>query len=72
MANNQRADVLREGGFRETTWERLMIGDVIMVRKEEFAPCDFVVLQTSDEKGKGYVETKNLDGETNYKAKSIP
>lgn len=33
-------------------------------------PADLLILHTSDEKGTAYVETKNLDGETNLKIKS--
>lgn len=72
VANNQHTQILGESGFQLTTWEKLMIGNLILVNKEEFAPCDFVVLQTSDKNGKCYVETKNLDGETNCKTKNIP
>ena len=33
-------------------------------------PADLLILNTSDVKGAAYVETKNLDGETNLKIKS--
>ena len=62
IANNQPVQILTQNGFQNTTWESLYIGNIILVKKEELAPCDFVVLQTSDNKGKCYVETKNLDG----------
>lgn len=35
-------------------------------------PADIVVLATSDVRGRIYVETKSLDGETNLKGKVVP
>ena len=35
----------------------------------EIFPCDLLLLTTSLTKGLAYVETKNLDGETNLKHK---
>ena len=35
-------------------------------------PADMVILQSSETKGSCYVETKNLDGETNLKTKQAP
>jgi magnesium-transporting ATPase (P-type) len=32
-------------------------------------PADIILLYSKDHKGRCYVETKNLDGETNLKAK---
>jgi len=41
----------------------------VKVKENEFFPCDLLLLQSSIPKGIGYVETKNLDGETNLKHK---
>ena len=39
------------------------------VFENEYFPCDLLVLNSSLPKGICYVETKNLDGETNMKHK---
>ena len=42
---------------------------LVKVNENEFFPCDMYVLNTSLKKGICFVETKNLDGETNLKHK---
>jgi len=34
-------------------------------------PCDVILLQSSEPKGVCFIETKNLDGETNLKIKNV-
>ena len=48
------------------------MGDYIQVKQNEFIPADMIVIKSSEEEGACYVETKNLDGETNLKIKSVP
>ena len=50
----------------------MKVGDIIMIKSEEFIPADVLILNTSDKKGICYVETKGLDGETNLKLKNAP
>ena len=38
-----------------------------MLLRDDQVPADIVVLSTSDPEGMCYLETKNLDGETNLK-----
>ena len=38
--------------------------------KNQYFPADLILLNSSSNKGICYVETKNLDGETNMKHKS--
>ena len=57
--------------FETVKWRSLEVGDVVKVEKDQFFPADLVVLETSNVKGSVFVETKNLDGETNLKKKGI-
>jgi magnesium-transporting ATPase (P-type) len=41
----------------------------VKIHENEYFPCDMVVLTSNLPKGICYVETKNLDGETNLKHK---
>ena len=50
-------------------WKDLRVGDIALVRNNQELPADVVCVQSSDRAGVGFVETANLDGETNLKAK---
>lgn len=56
--------------FKEEYWKKIHVGDILRLKNDEFIPSDLIILNSSDEKGVCYVETKNLDGETNLKIKS--
>ena len=63
-------DGQRTAGFarwERTLWKKLEVGDIVLLRENEQIPADIVVLSTSDPDNMCYVETKNLDGETNLK-----
>ena len=53
-------------------WQKLIVGDIVKIHSDEFIPADLLILYSSDPKGCCYVETKNLDGETNLKRKTVP
>ncbi|KAH6807180.1 ATPase E1-E2 type family protein / haloacid dehalogenase-like hydrolase family protein [Perilla frutescens var. frutescens] len=68
--NNRKVKVHQGGGiFKQTEWRNLRVGDIVRVEKDEFFPADLVLLSSSYEDAICYVETMNLDGETNLKVK---
>ncbi|KAE8688963.1 putative phospholipid-transporting ATPase 11 [Hibiscus syriacus] len=58
-----------DGVFEHTKWMDLKVGDIVKVEKDEFFPADLILLSSSYEEAICYVETMNLDGETNLKLK---
>lgn len=71
VANNQQVELFdgRNGVFVITKWKKLRVGDVVKVCKDEYFPADLLFLSSNYEDGICYVETSNLDGETNLKLK---
>jgi len=63
------ADSSKASVFVPTFWKDIQVGSIVKVYENEYFPCDLVVLNSSLPKGMCYVETKNLDGETNLKHK---
>ncbi|KAL8466222.1 hypothetical protein ACS0TY_035365 [Phlomoides rotata] len=68
--NSRKASVHKNGGeFGRKPWMKIQVGDVVKVEKDQFFPADLLFLSSSYEDGICYVETMNLDGETNLKVK---
>ena len=56
--------------FKKDAWKSVQVGDFVRLYNDEEVPADIIVLSTSSDDGACYVETKNLDGETNLKVRN--
>eukprot|EP00796_Vickermania_ingenoplastis_P011994 gene11995-8265_t len=68
-ANQSPVHVLRNGKFVEVASSKVYPGDVMLYRVGEEIKADCVILNTSLPEGLLYIDTANLDGETNAKTR---
>lgn len=69
--NNTRVLVLDPATleFVPKKWIKVQAGDIVKVVNEDSFPADLLLLSSSEPEGLCYIETANLDGETNLKIK---
>uniref|UniRef100_A0A7N0VNK4 Phospholipid-transporting ATPase n=1 Tax=Kalanchoe fedtschenkoi TaxID=63787 RepID=A0A7N0VNK4_KALFE len=65
--NNSLIDVLHGGEWEQIPWKELQVGDIVRVKQDGYFPADIMFLASTNSDGVCYVETANLDGETNLK-----
>ncbi|XP_040564525.1 phospholipid-transporting ATPase VD isoform X2 [Lepeophtheirus salmonis] len=60
------------GRYKKTYWKDVKVGDIVHLSCNEQIPADILLLRSSDEYGLCYIDTQNLDGETNLKQREVP
>eukprot|EP00912_Choanoflagellata_sp_UC4_P000226 UC4_evm2s139 len=59
------------GKYESIAWCKVRVGDFIKISKEELIPADCLIVKSvnQDWDGQAFMQTANLDGETNLKAR---
>ncbi|XP_023750034.1 phospholipid-transporting ATPase 1 [Lactuca sativa] len=69
IENNRMSSVLVNDRFEQKKCKDIQVGEIIKFSADDTIPSDIVLLSTSDPTGVAYIQTINLDGESNLKTR---
>jgi len=70
--NMETCVVTQNNEVKKILWADVKLGDTLLLHHGDLIPADLVIMDTSDEHALAYVQTANLDGETNLKVRVTP
>ncbi|XP_050444452.1 phospholipid-transporting ATPase IA-like isoform X2 [Adelges cooleyi] len=67
--NHRCVEVLRNGLLVREKWDAIGVGDILKINNDSIFPADMILISSSELHGICYIETMDLDGETNFKTR---
>ena len=68
-SNSMMTMFYKNGGFIQTRYQDIEVGNIVLVKKDQAFPCDLIMLSNSNENFVAYIETSSIDGEKNLKTR---
>ena len=71
LTNKIKTKVYKNQKFINIEWSKIKIGNLIKVKRNEIIPADLFAICSSNKDNSFFLQTSNLDGETNLKQREV-